>query len=731
MKKLFLIVLLAATPLRAADIDVVRSNFIGYYTAAAADRASPRMQQALGELESATRNYTAPSFLLSDGSWSDINYQEVPSGSWSPWDHVKRLTVMVKAYQTPGQLFYRDPQLLVQINSALRKVMDFYGATIFPNGNWWFWTMGVPLDLGPTLVLMRGEVDQKTFDDLVFAMNLRIGNSPASRGLVGPTPTGENLVWSSYTHLCLALLKDDAVRLGRVREAMADVTLPSPLEGIKSDSSFHQHGAQLYTGGYGGSFANDVAKYALFTRGTEFALPAPSLNSFSNYVADGIAWSLFGNYFDVSVIGREVVRNSTTGFNGIAALLQSAQFDSARAIEIRSAAAKMLQSWQWGLPTELAGLATIVERARDSAAWPSGNRHYYESDYTVHRRPGWFASVKMFSNRTKSGERTNGENLFGSRQSDGRFYLSVRGDEFFGADIWPAFDWSRLPGITVERSATAANDIYGFGLNAIAGGAGDGRNGVSAMEIIPLNSTLRARKSWFFFDDAIVFLTSGITATSANGVETVVNQWPLANANASVSTGSNWSVADGVGYYFPTGSRVQTQRDIRSGTWASLGASTDTTTHTKTFLTMWIDHGVMPVNATAEYVIVPNTTPEAMRIWVASNGISIVANNATASAVRRGDTLGIAFWGPGSVEGYESNAAAIIYVSEAKDAIAMNVADPANGVGTIRVTIPGRFSGTNAIAGYRSTTIDVPRNGGRTFSVRLTRLGAVKRRAAR
>jgi chondroitin AC lyase len=324
VKKLILLLSLIVVPLRAADIDALRQNFIDYYTAAGADRNAPLMQSALSDLENAARAYTAPGFLLSDGSWSDIDYSATPSGSWSPWDHVRRLTVMAKAYRTPGQALYRDPQLLVQIESALRYVNTFYGPTKLPLGNWWFWTMGVPLDLGPTLVLMRGDITEETYDDLVRDLYLRIGSSSTSRGLIGPTPTGENLVWSSFTHLCLGLLKDDSNMLAQVRDAMAGVTLPSIGDGIKTDRSFHQHGPQLYTGGYGGSFANDVAKYALITRGTSFALPAQSLAAFSDYVADGLTWSLYGNYFDVSVISREVARRSTTGFNGIAALVQTA-----------------------------------------------------------------------------------------------------------------------------------------------------------------------------------------------------------------------------------------------------------------------------------------------------------------------------------------------------------------------------------------------------------------------
>jgi hyaluronate lyase len=75
----------------------------------------------------------------------------------------------------------------------------------------------------------------------------------------------------------------------------------------------------------------------------------------------------------------------------------------------------------------------------------------------------------------------------------------------------------------------AANNAYGYGTRSFAGGTGDGRNGVSAMELAPLQSTLTAKKAWFFFDDAIVFLTNSITSTSTNRVETIVNQVPTSS----------------------------------------------------------------------------------------------------------------------------------------------------------------------------------------------------------
>jgi chondroitin AC lyase len=742
MRRTLVLLILAASiasPLSADDLADVRRNFRDFYTAADGDRSSPRMQEALAALESVTRDVTRPGYLLADGSWTDVNYAEVPSGRWSPWEHFRRLTVMAKAYQTPGQSFYRDPQLLASINAVLRRAKDVYGPTTFPAGNWWFWTLGVPLDLGPSLVLLQEDADRGLVDDLTTAIAVKIGSGPTSRGISGPVPVGENLVWSSFAHLCVALLRNDAARLAKVRDAMATVTVPSvTAEGVKPDYSFHQHGAQLYNGGYGGSFANDVARYALITRSTSYALPSASNQAFANYLAEGISWTMIGSDFDVSVVGREVARPSTSGFNGLAGLVQYALVPSPRNGEIRSAAAKVLQTWNRTLPTELAGLTSALESAWPAS--PSGHRHFFASDYTVHRRPGWFASVKMLSIRTKSGESTNGENLLGSRQSDGRLSLSLESNDGFGHDAWPLMDWARLPGITVELRPDAASSNYGYGTRALAGGTSDGTNGVSAMEVAPLGSTLTARKSWFFFDDAIVFLTSGITSPGPWKVETVVNHAPLRDGASSIAeSGSKreWIVAGGIGYWFPSpGQNVRVTREIRSGSWSTLATSSSGDAGPMQMLTIAIDHGTQPVNADAEYVIVPNVSAESMQAWTSSRPIEIVANTASVAAARdlRNGVLGVVFWSAGSrFEGMQADAPLVAQVSDDGRALHLSAADPTAGTsGAVRLTLPGRFtSGDVKVVATTasSTTIEIPRNGGRTTSATLTRLPPARTRA--
>jgi hypothetical protein len=360
----------------------------------------------------------------------------------------------------------------------------------------------------------------------------------------------------------------------------------------------------------------------------------------------------------------------------------------------------MLQSWQWTLPPELAALA----QDGLAAAWPSGHQHYYASDYTVHRRPGWFASIKMFSTRTKSGESTNDENLLGSRQSDGRFYLALSGDDYFGRDIWPAFDWTRLPGITVEQKPDAASAFYDFGTRAFVGGTGDAMNGVSAMDYAPLRSSVSAKKAWFFFDDTIVLLTNSINSKSGNRIETIVDQRPLTSQPVS---GINWTVANGVGYWF-YGASPRIEQITRTGTWADLGGSTDTTPHSATLTTIRIDHGPMPVDAAAAYAIIPNATPSSMRTFVPP---SIIANDANATAVQSANRTGIVFWNAGKIAGVQSDSPAIVYLTPTD----LYVTDPTSSTGTFTISLPnGKFT--------------VPRNGGRTFHARLT---PARRRASR
>jgi chondroitin AC lyase len=86
--------------------------------------------------------------------------------------------------------------------------------------------------------------------------------------------TGANLVWGVEIEIVRGALESDPVAVaegygGLYREIRR---VPPGSEGIQENLSFHQHNDQLYSGGYGLTFANDVGRFIAFTRGTDWQI---------------------------------------------------------------------------------------------------------------------------------------------------------------------------------------------------------------------------------------------------------------------------------------------------------------------------------------------------------------------------------------------------------------------------------------------------------------------------
>ncbi|HYU23605.1 MAG TPA: polysaccharide lyase family 8 super-sandwich domain-containing protein, partial [Thermoanaerobaculia bacterium] len=167
----------------------------------------------------------------------------------------------------------------------------------------------------------------------------------------------------------------------------------------------------------------------------------------------------------------------------------------------------------------------------------------------------------------------------------------------------------------------------------------------------------------------------------------------------------------------------------RTGTWAALGGSTDTSPRTQTFLTLWLDHGTTPVNADAAYAIVPGTTASSMSSWLPP---TIVANNASVSAITSGATTAVVFWtARATAAGFTADAPSVVYATSSAHSMQLAAADPTNGTGMFHVTVPGRWvtADVPCVTDSRATTLTLPRANGATTRVTLTP-AATKRRAA-
>ncbi len=83
-----------------------------------------------------------------------------------------------------------------------------------------------------------------------------------------------NRLWVSRITIFKGCIEDDYPLIERGFLSAASTLViaePQGSEGIKNDWSFHQHRAQLYSGGYGLSFAGDMADLIWLSEGTVFA----------------------------------------------------------------------------------------------------------------------------------------------------------------------------------------------------------------------------------------------------------------------------------------------------------------------------------------------------------------------------------------------------------------------------------------------------------------------------
>jgi len=254
----------------------------------------------------------------------------------------------------------------------------------------------------------------------------------------------------------------------------------------------------------------------------------------------------------------------------------------------------------------------------------------------IHRRHDWLATVRGHSRYLWRSEILPTANLYGRYQTFGQLEIlpADRARLSFQPGGW---DWNRWPGTTVPVKPLRAlhadlhqlDDFTGFAEmllspEAFAGGCSLAEAyGVFSMLLRghpKYEQTFVARKSWFFDDDFIVCLGSGIShddrgcPVQTNLFQTPLQEGAAAGINLPMMNGGHLNAARidscgscgtwisdtcGNGYYLPSGEFTVTFGRQTSRSWDD---TAETEGH---FASAWFDHGVCPQNAGYEYVVLP------------------------------------------------------------------------------------------------------------------------------
>ncbi|MFB7110780.1 polysaccharide lyase 8 family protein [Streptomyces sp. NPDC056291] len=670
--------------------------------------------------------------------WADLSPASDPGMFGQSYP---RLRTLATAWATPGTSLTGQAAVRDGILDALRFLHTVgYNASRSETGNWWFWEIGAPRALMDVCVLLRADLPAEDRDAYVKTVARFVPN--ADRRTNSPTlaETGANRSDKAVIVALRGLLARDPAALALARDALSDVRdngknslfqYVTSGDGFYRDGSFVQHSNVAYTGTYGSVLLGGAGQLIALLAGSDWAVTDPSVEVLYEAVERSFEPFLFDGLMMDAVRGRAISRESARDHNdGAAAVSHILQLadgaPQAYADRWRAAAKGWILRNTRAPYKELIGIPALA-RAKalldDPAVRPAdrltGHLVLADMDRVVHRRPSWACALSLSSKRIAAYEMGNGENLHGWYTGDGMTYLYDGDDpDAFGDSFWPTVDPYRLPGTTVDTRARAdLGTGGGTGTfrpkNAVAGGAVlDARFGAAAMELIADGSTLRAKKAWFFLDNAVLALGAGITASDGRTIETVVenrnlhadgapllivdgHRQPTKQGWSAELGDARWAHLEGTGgYVFPSGGPLRALREERTGTWSALNTGADTggstTPVSRRYATLWFDHGPSPTSASYAYVLLPGATPAATLAWSRSLPARVLANDATVQAVAspRLGLLAAHFWAAGSVDGLSADGPGTVLVCRRDEGISVAVADPGRTATTLTVRLP-------------------------------------------
>lgn len=637
-----------------------------------------------------------------DGSYQNINYDDLSRTAGFPhrW-HTSNLVYLARAWKTPKSKFYKNKSLKTKIVTSLKYWVDhdFFG------DNWHDNQISTPTNLVELMLVIGNDLPK----DLVEKAQPIIGR--AHMNASGARPSGDRIVIAGILAKNLLFRGDRAEFDKIIRLIEGEIKFSTGSRGMQHDYSFHHRVDRVNnTTSYGyGKYANNFGEWSYYVANTKYAFSKDKINQLVDYYLDGVYKQLvYGIYQDVSVKNRSITQKSEfrpQGTEEIERLLISTDYRKEE-------------------------LMNIV-RLRKGEAKPSQSfaKFFWQTEHFVFQRPGFYTTVRMFSTRNRNMEEPyNGPGKPTHHRADGTNYLMLKGDEYH--NIWPVYDWQKISGTTVmqKKKLHGPDSIQLDGLRDFVGAVTDGMYGAVAFDFVSPHDLVRAKKSWFFFDEEYVCIGTNIYSRPNKPVATTVNQVLMRSDVVVLQNGEKKKLPRGdrelkdvkcvyqdkVGYIFPHATTVHVSNQEEGGRWSDITDQKNISTELVKMdvFKLWFDHGKSPDSAAYSYIVVPGVTEEALFESPDDNrGIEILASNSNVHAVlnKKLNICQVAFYGAGEINvaqglsvGMDSQGMAMLKMRDG-EVRELTVSDPSRKLSRVLVTLSGNYSvqadGVTAIGG--------------------------------
>lgn len=646
--------------------------------------------------------------------WSDYTSTTVSSHITSTYTNIRSIAI---AYETPGTTLYKNMELKQDLLEALDWMhVHRYNEEVTQYDNWWDWEVGVPQVLNEIVVLLYDELSEEQITD---NMNTIHRFTPVPYG--APTRVSN----TAYIVAIRGIIIKDGSQITLARDSFHESGMFEYVtqgDGFYEDGSNIAHKGHPYNGGYGLTLLNNVANYVYLLNDSSWEFDEAVVSNVFEWAYEAFEPFVYNGSFMDMVRGREIARSyaqsHNTGNRTISTFIRLAQIaPEADALKYKQMVKEWISKNTFSNYFATASLEMITLGKKiidDQSIPPRGplvkHKQYPNMDRIVHLQQNYGFGLSMHSNRTYNYESINHENLKGWHMGDGATYLYSSDLAQYNDDYWAAVNFKRLPGTTVDSSprANGSGQSSYTSQSWVGGASTGGLYGAAGMDLegSDVNSNgnrLKAKKSWFMFDDEIVALGAGISDTDGGTIETIIDNRKInavGNNELTVNgikksteldwnetmNAANWIHLEGnapgsdISYYFPEGgAEVKGLREARTGRWSDInGRGGLTNDIERNFVTLWFDHGVNPQGENYSYVILPDKDAPQTSAYNENPDIQVLYNTEEIQAVRETDLglLAANFWMPGQVEYMKASQPASVIVKEGTDTLDVSISDP-------------------------------------------------------
>ncbi len=477
----------------------------------------------------------------------------------------QRLHDMAIAYGTYGSDYYNDSKLRKDILYSMDWLYKhYYGqAEIDGTGwrdtglfNWSDWYVTTPGYLMEAILIMEDYLSKEKIDNYLALYN-------HLRGEMRTGKTSDNAASRIYCGTLCAVLQEDTERMKNMTDDYNLLLIPAESGnlGVQEDNLYITHNHLPYTSAYGtGSLLNRIVVVGSILSGTKFEFATPYKYNMCTWMYEMFEPIMVNSGLMSAFSGRAPGMEQVYGtyvINAAINLLGAfGKDDDEKLLQIiKRGANDKIKSVMLNYMDAPRLSAVTQIMADESIAVKPYNRAkvYYTGDRVVLQREDWAIALAMNSSRIPKYESLNGVHMDGWYTGDGMVYTYIEGDyDAFSSTYWKNANPYHRGGTTVDTqereavSVTFGKEYYG-NADFVGGVEFEKLYAVAAMDhedftnlvqgttstdeyggdLEVHESSLRAKKSWFMFDDEIVALGADINSTDGFDVHTVIENRKL------------------------------------------------------------------------------------------------------------------------------------------------------------------------------------------------------------